>query len=191
MAVSSTLVDEICDLGGFSFPRAPVLVYGYVKIPDRPLVREMRGDGRARFIAAGYVGEHKGTGIICEAAKLLLESQNDNFSIDVFGFGDVQKFVSLASSMGLSNHISFHGPVAQDHLHHEFERHDAFLFPTWEREPFAFAPFEAAAFGCVPILTSRCGCSERIVDGVHGIKLKRLEALANAMRSVMTGTTSP
>lgn len=189
MAVSQTLVDEICRLGRFSFPKQPSLVYGYANVSETySSTREYRTSGITRFITAGFVDEHKGTRIICEAARLVLDSGKSNFEINIYGPGKIPTFVSLADSFGLSNHMRFHGQVSQSFLHSEFLRHDAFLFPTWEREPFAFVPFEAAAYGCVPILTATCGCCERIVDGVHGIKIERsAEALAQAMMEFISG----
>jgi glycosyltransferase involved in cell wall biosynthesis len=187
MAVSQTLVDEICDNGNFRFPRPPELVYGYVKLDETPLQpRQYRRNGNIRFMAASYVAEHKGTKIICDAAREVMNQGLSDFHIDIYGQGELSTFVSLVDSLGLSDRITFHGPVDQNRLQVEFSEHDAFLFPTWEREPFAFVPFEAAAFGCVPILTANCGCSERIVHNVHGIKIERSAvALAAAMTGVM------
>jgi glycogen synthase len=187
MAVSQTLVDEICGKGNFRFPRPPELVYGYVKLDEKFYQpRQYQRNGCTRFMAASYVSEHKGTKIICDAARELLNDGFSNFHIDIYGQGELATFVSLADSLGLSERITFHGPVDQSRLQVEFSEHDAFLFPTWEREPFAFVPFEAAAFGCVPILTANCGCSERIVHNVHGIKIERSSiALAAAMTEIL------
>jgi glycosyltransferase involved in cell wall biosynthesis len=66
--------------------------------------------------------------------------------------------------------------------------YDAFLFPTQTREPFGFAPIEAAACGLVPIITRNAGVAERLIDGVHALKVDRTPiSLAGAMRRLLTG----
>ena len=189
MAVSQHLVDEIEALGCFVFPRPPTIVHGYAITPGPSAPRTYRRDGRVRFMAAGRVSEHKGTTLICDAVAKLTAEGVGNFEVDVFGEGDIAFYVNYANALAISHCTMFHGGLTQPRLHEQFQVHDAFLSPTWSREPFAFAPFEAAAYGCVPILTSNCGCSERIVDAVHGIKIERnAEALAAAMRLVVEGT---
>ena len=189
MAVSQHLVDEITSLGNFAFARPPTIVHGYA-ITFGPALRHVyRHEGRLRFMTAGRVSEHKGTGLICDAVARLIKDGVSGFEVDIFGEGDVAFYVNYANALAISHCVTFHGGVTQQQLHAHFQTHDLFLFPTWSREPFAFAPFEAAAYGCVPILTADCGCAERIVDNVHGIKIDRTaEALAEAMRSAVDGT---
>ena len=55
--------------------------------------------------------------------------------------------------------------------------------PDPRREPFGFAPLEAAARGCVPIMSQACGIAEWFVHGVHFLKAPRTaEAFAEAVR---------
>ncbi|WP_164124429.1 glycosyltransferase, partial [Stenotrophomonas maltophilia] len=66
--------------------------------------------------------------------------------------------------------------------------YDAFLCPTWERDPFPFAPLGAAGCGTPPIITGNCGTSERLIDNVHCIKIDRtVDDLARAMMEVAAG----
>jgi glycosyltransferase involved in cell wall biosynthesis len=188
MSVSQHLVDEIESVGRFTFPTPPVIVHGFAS-PAAPVpVRPDRRGRTLRFMAAGRVSEHKGTGLVCDAAALLVRSGVDDFVLDIYGDGEVAFYVSYVHSLGVADRVAFHGAAPQAELHRQFGLHDMFLFPTWSREPFAFVPFEAAAYGCVPILTEDCGCAERIVDGVHGIKIERTaKALADAMRMAVQG----
>ena len=189
MAVSQHLVDEITGLGNFAFPRPPTIVHGYAATSGSFAKRTWREGGRTRFLAAGRVAEHKGIGLICDAVSSLLKDGIGGFEVDIFGDGDVAFYVNYANSLAISRCVTFHGAVAKRQLEEQYRSHDAFLFPTWAREPFAFAPIEAAAYGCVPILTANCGCAERIVDQVHGIKIERsAAALAAAMRQAIDGT---
>lgn len=188
MAVSQHLVDEITRMSRFKFPEPPVIVHGYAITLEQQHHRAYCQGGRTRFAAAGRVSEQKGSALICDAVAILVRQGFSNFEVNLFGDGDIATFVSRVNALGLASLMRFHGGVTQRHLQEQYAEHDAFLFPTWSREPFAFAPFEAAACGCVPILTADCGCAERIVQHVHGIKIERTAAaLANAMRNVITG----
>ncbi len=188
MAVSQHLVEQVAEQAGFGFPRPPVIVHGYAAANSGVLRRGYQLGGCTRFITAGRVGEHKGTGLICEAATLLAAAGIDDFEVDIYGGGNAAPFISQVSAAGIAGQVNFHGVIPQQDLLVHYRSADVFLFPTWEREPFAFAPFEAAAEGCVPILTATCGSAERIVDQVHGFKIKRTaQAVATAMRQVITG----
>ena len=59
-------------------------------------------------------------------------------------------------------------------------------FPTLEREPFGLVPLEAAARGCVPLISRRCGIAEWLVHGVHCLKADRTpDAFARAFADVL------
>jgi hypothetical protein len=69
-----------------------------------------------------------------------------------------------------------------------YGRYDVFAFPTMEREPFGLVPLEAAARGCVPIITRRCGIAEWLVHGVHCLKCARTpEAFTAMFRAILEG----
>jgi glycogen(starch) synthase len=48
-----------------------------------------------------------------------------------------------------------------------------FLFPSWAREPFGFAPLEAAAAGCVPLVSADCWIAEWLIGDVDCLKAGR------------------
>jgi glycosyltransferase involved in cell wall biosynthesis len=74
-------------------------------------------------------------------------------------------------------------------LHEKYLSYDAFAFPTSEREPFAFAPLEAAARGCVPIISAVCGNAEWFIDGVDCLKVERhASAVADRIGKVLDGS---
>ena len=48
------------------------------------------------------------------------------------------------------------------------------------------APIEAAGCGTPPIMTRNCGAAERLVDGVHCVKIERtVEELVDAMHRII------
>ena len=70
-----------------------------------------------------------------------------------------------ARKLGLGDRVRFRGSIPQDRLFRMYDEFDLFAFPTEPREPFGFAPLEAAARGCVPLMTQVCGIGEWLVHG--------------------------
>jgi len=108
------------------------------------------------------------------------------FDIDFYGTGNIDYYLALATSLGLRSRVRFLGPRNKMELLRQYHNYDALLFPTWQRESFGFAPIEAAACGCVPIITDVCGVVERLVAYVHCLKIERtVEALSEVMRAIL------
>lgn len=186
-AVSQGLVDEI-RAGGIPLgDRVEVISRGVIP-HGRVRTRAYRDGGITRFVAAGTVGPHKGMDIVLRASRLLLLEGRRDFTVDIYGDGIVDQYRELARELGVEGVVTFHGPIPQLDLIDVHSRSDAFLFPTWEREPLGGAPIEAASVGCVPIITASCGAAERLADGIHCIKIRRDDDhLAAAMRAVCDG----
>ena len=186
LAMSRTVLDEIEALCGLRLA-APVLVPGWVRTVGAGPHGPYRADGVARFVSAGAVVPHKGVDLMLEAAAML-RAEGHRFLLDIYGWGEVPHYLALAHGMGLAEVVRFPGRRSQAELLRLYAEYDAFLFPTHAREPFGFAPLEAAACATPPILTAGCGAAERLVHGVHALKIERsAAALAAAMRQVCTG----
>lgn len=188
IAMSDHLLDEIRTVSGVSFGGDVELLPGAVdltdSVPHEPYLR----DGTARFVTAGAVSAHKGIDLILEASRVLAD-RGVRFSVDVFGDGDLPRYVDRSRSLGIGDRVRFLGPLPQRDLLRRYAGYDAFLFPTWHREPFGLAPVEAAGCGTPPIITRICGAAERLVDGVHCIKIDRsVSGLAEAMAAVADGS---
>jgi glycosyltransferase involved in cell wall biosynthesis len=125
-----------------------------------------------------------------EAARRLLYSGRSGFTIDIFGGGMDDYYQCLILDFGLQDHVHLRGSLPQSDLIARFWDYDIFLFPTWSREPFGFAPLEAASCGCVPIISRECGIAEWCVDGVHAIKVApEAEALAETVGRILDEKT--
>jgi glycosyltransferase involved in cell wall biosynthesis len=187
ISMSQHLVDEIEELSGIAFPRGAELVPGWADVSGAlPHEAYLRG-GTARFVAAGLVAANKGSDLILEASARL-KAKGLSFRVDVFGDGDLLSYVDKARSLQVNDRVHFLGLRTQAELMRLYSGYDAFLFPTWEREPFGFAPVEAAGCGTPPIMTRNCGASERLVDNVHCIKIDRtVDDLTEAMSRVAAG----
>lgn len=188
VAVSRSLVDGI-EAGGLTLGEVEVIGRGVTVPPDSGEPRLYREGGVTRFTFAASLGEHKGVGLVVEAAAVLAGETRD-FRVDLYGDGDVEGWRVRASDAGLDGVVEFHGATPRDDVLAAHEHADAFLFPTWEGEAFGVAPVEAAAAGCVPIVTAASGVAEFLIDGVDCVKITRsVPALVGAMRNVMNGST--
>lgn len=188
IAMSHHLLGEIKHLTGVTFSSRAEIIPGWVDNDLPVTARQYREANITRFVSAGRMENEKGVALILEAAQRLVEDGQGNFQIDLYGPGNISHYLDRCKAVGLAGHVHFHGPKTQQELLQIFGNADAFLFPTLEREPFGFAPVEAASMGCVPIITATCGVAERLVNGVHCLKIERtVGALLQAMLDVMTG----
>ena len=187
LSMSQHLLEEIETLAGIVFPQGADLIPGWADVSGAlPHVSYLR-DGIERFVTAGQVAPHKGIDLILDAA-MRLKADGLPFTVDVFGDGDLPRYVDKAKTMQVSDRVRFLGRRSQSELVQLYGAYDVFLFPTWEREPFGLAPIEAAGCGTPPIMTRNCGASERLVDGVHCLKIERtLDELVDAMGRVASG----
>jgi glycosyltransferase involved in cell wall biosynthesis len=190
IAMSQQLIDEVAELTGIRFDIQPEIIPGWVEADKLRQRTRYSEPGRLRFLAAGTVGSHKGTDIIVEACGELVAQGYADFTIDIFclsGSG-LEHWIALAAERGVGEHIRWHRGVSQAELFALLPEYDSFLFPTQPREPFGFAPIEAAACGLVPIITRNAGVAERLVDSLHCLKIDRAsDSLAAAMRQLLSG----
>jgi glycogen synthase len=187
ISMSKNLIQSLANKG-VSFSQEINIVPGWV-VPLNSTPRASYGEGKQyKFISAGALEKKKGIDLIIEAASRLKAGDVKNFSVDLFGAGESDYYVEQAAQLNVLDLIHFRGSVSHEVLQNKFKEYDCFLFPTHRSEPFGFVPIEAAAQGCVPILTRECGASERLVDKMNCLKIERTaEALAIAMNSVTGG----
>jgi glycosyltransferase involved in cell wall biosynthesis len=187
IVVSQQLVQQIGASG--------VILQGEVEVipnwivGDRPPGRSSfyRG-GTLRIMSAGQVSRHKGIDIIIEAAARLRAAGFHDFVLDIYGKIYSQDFADAIRRHDLGGHVTLMGVRTQAELMALYGRYDVFAFPTMEREPFGLVPLEAAARGCVPIITRRCGIAEWLVHGVHCLKCARTpEAFTAMFRAILEG----
>ncbi len=187
LACSRRVVEEIDDPDAIL--RGSVeLVPNWIVGEKPPRTRFFHG-GRLRVAsAAGHLCSPKGIELIIEAARLLRQAGRTDFVIDLYGQVMDDTYPSLIRQHDLGEYVRLRGLREQRELAGLYRDYDVFAFPTWEREPFGFAPLEAAAAGCVPVLTNNCGISEWLVHAVHCWKIERTAAaLADALIDVLDG----
>ncbi len=185
ISMSEHLLREIRQVSGIDFDHVTIIP-GWVLHTNHSVRSHYQLSGITRFVAAGAVNQAKGTDLIIESVARLLEDGIEEFDVDIYGDGDISGFVDLAMQKRCSRKLHFLGSRSQSQLLDLYSQYDIFLFPTWEREPFGFAPIEAASAGCVPLMTRNCGAAERLVDEVHCLKLTRnVEDLTHKMGSII------
>lgn len=156
---------------------------------DRPPPRNAYlRDGQLRVVTAGQLVHQKGTDILIQACARLREMGYRNFIVDVYGKIDDCRWQCLIDKLGLRDCITLRGCCPHADLQTRFRNYDVFAFPTLRREPFGVAPLEAAAQGCVPLLSRFCGIAEWLVDGVHCLKTERTaDAFAAVLARILDG----
>ncbi len=189
LACSRRLVEEI-EAGGLDLAGQVELLPNWVEgLPPAARARYLDG-GRLRIVAAGQVNRDKGIDILIESAARLRQAGHDNFTIDVYGRLWDQTFQALIDKLRVQDQVTLKGVVSQDELARRFSAYDVFAFPTWPREPFGCAALEAAARGCVPMISEDCGIGEWLVHGVHCLKVERsAAAFTGVFEDILQGRT--
>ena len=188
LACSTQLVAEIEALGVQLHPRVEVVPNWVVGDAPAPRVAWYRPGETLRIIAAGQVAQHKGVDILIEAVAEVRARGFSNFAVDIYGNVEDPFFPALVRRLGVEDRVTFRGVRPQAELGRLFGLYDLFAFPTWEREPFAFAPLEASWRGCVPLMSQLSGNAEWAVHSVHALKAARTPgAFADSIAAVLRG----
>ena len=186
---SLQLAEELTAGGGRLESRLEV-VPNWVSGP-RPQPKDdwYRGGRRLRCAFIGSLTETKGIDVLIDAAGELTAQSGADVVFDVYGSGArLGALEGQVAGRRLDGHIRFHGSVSHADLMRRLETHDLLLFPTSEREPFAFAPLEAAARGCVPVVTAGCANAEPFRDRTSILTAAREPtAFARIVREVLDG----
>jgi glycosyltransferase involved in cell wall biosynthesis len=188
LCCSHTTVAEIEASG---IPIAPVtdLIPNWIVTNGAPERTEWLRDGQLRIAFAGAVSEHKGVFILIEAAALARQRGVSQFHLDLYGPCVDPRIGQRIAELQLHDQVRLHGSIPQSELWQRYQQADLFAFPTAAREPFAFAPLEAMAQGCVAILPRLCGNSEWHLDGVECVKVPRTaEGYADAFVRAANGS---
>lgn len=190
VVVSRQLADAIESAGIALQGDVDVVPNWVVGPPSRARERYYRGD-HLRIVAAASVIDRKidkGIDLGIEAIGILRERGYDDLSFDVYGHVADPYFPSLVMKRGITDLVTFHGNASQDDLGEALARSDVFLFPTRPGEPFGVAPLEAAACGCVPLISHTCGIAEWLVHGVHCLKAsRRAHTFADSLAAILDG----
>ncbi len=181
--VSQNLRDEVEATLGFPLPHGQVVPLWFDRLAEAEVAPR---DGPRRFVFASRVAGHKGIDILLDACRLVLDAGQTEFSVDIYGAGDVPGTLQRIVALRLSGHVRYAGALQKPDLMPKLRDYDALLLPTWHREPFPYVVAEAAVAGCIPVMTYGIGAAEWFLDGIDCLKIDRTPAaLQAAMVRVM------
>ena len=181
ISCSASLTAQVSELSGQAL-HLPVIP-NWARPGPRPKLR----DGPVRFVFTSRVAPHKGMLLATEAAAMVRARCPVPFGVDVWGGGMPAQMLMAAHAAGVGDVFTYRGLATKAEMTARYADYDALVFPTWEREPFGFVVAEAAAAGCIPILTASIGAAEFMTDRLHCLKIPHTaEGLADAMVEVAT-----
>jgi len=123
--------------------------------------------GEVRLLFVGRLIRTKGARDAIRALGLVRELPA---SLDVVGDGfDRSACERLASELGLTSRVRFHGWLPRSRVEEFYRAADAFIFPSY-REPGGNVTFEAMSYG-LPVLVSDRGGPGSVVDETCGIRV--------------------
>lgn len=154
------------------------------------LERAYFSGGTLRIAFAGRVVEEKGIFILVDALRQVRDGGVENFSLDVYGTGDLGGLRRAVAECGLESKVQLRSWVSREELRRELRAHDLLAFPTFSKDAFGIVGIEAAMEGCVPLISTPSGLSEWLVDGVDCLKaLREPGAFADVIARVCRGET--
>lgn len=190
IAVSQQLLDAIGG-SGVSLPGPVTVIPNGVPGPFPPRHRFYEPGDPLRLVhAAGVLdpGIDKGTNLAIDCVALLRD-RGIEATLDIFGLEKGPAFAQQIAARDLTDRVRLGGFLPATELVGRYVDYDLFLFPTRPGEPFGMAPLEAAARGCVPLISEVCGVAEWLVDGAHLLKAPRhVEAFADVLERVHEGS---
>lgn len=179
IAVSPALADAIASFG---FKKPTVIpnlideeVFPYVNPPlPKPF----------KFFTLGTMTRHKGIDVLLDAIALWRPA-SDRVQFFIGGAGpDAKRFQAQCRRLRLDNLVVWLGSLARDEVPHHYQQTHAFVLPS-RYETFGVVYAEAIATGR-PVIASRCGGPESIVNTCNGILVDNGSAvsLAAALRAM-------
>jgi L-malate glycosyltransferase len=130
-------------------------------------VDKANGTGKSFFVAA-RLAEQKGLEHLVRAVHCLLDSGLNSFELVIGGDGpDRQKLEQLAESLNVTRYIQFLGGLNREQVRERMQKCDVFVLSSLH-ETFGVVVGEAMACG-KPVISTRCGGPEFIVNGENGV----------------------
>jgi len=146
-----------------------------------------------RFIFVGKLTYKKRPDIVLDAFELLRRNYpEEGVELTIVGDGDMRDLVLEKSKFDPAIH--FHGFANQSELKSIYQKHDAAILPSDERETWGLVINEALANGLAVITSDRVGCREDLIKpGKNGEIFRYGDAaeLAEYMMAMVDGKLSP
>jgi hypothetical protein len=151
--------------------------------------RERPSGEHVRLIIACRQDREKGAGVVIQSLPLIFQ-QFPNASLDVVGDGAaLPQFKALATDLGVSDRVTFHGKVNHAQVISLLKQSDLFCYPTTASDGFPKVVHEALACG-LPVVTTRVSVLPQLISSGCGILIDEAtpEALAQAVSECLKDT---
>lgn len=184
MPVGPTLADGVRPLVG----ETPIEVVA--NVVDTSIFTPGEPDARPadRIVAIASLIPRKRVNLVISAVAMARRSR-PGLSLVVLGDGPERRALeNLAIELGIRHAVEFRGAVAKAEVAEELRCAELTVIAS-ELETFSVVAAEAMCCG-VPVVTTRCGGPEHLVDQQSGIVLDRtdVDALADALLSALSRT---
>lgn len=131
---------------------------------------------KTRFISVALLTRIKGIDLLLEAFSVTFLN-NDSVELVIVGDGDQRSALEhQAEALGIKNKVSFKGLLSRGEVLDEISQSDVLVVSSLH-ETFGMVLIEALALG-KPVLATRCGGPESIVEPGDGLLVDRGSAIA-------------
>ncbi|HUC79678.1 MAG TPA: glycosyltransferase [Flavisolibacter sp.] len=171
------LLNELFSLNRFHY--LPNVLDQYLE--RTAFVQSRENNLRFRFLHIAVFKPVKDQHTLITAFAKVVE-QNPNVDLFIGGDGPLDKELrQLAEQKQLQNHVHFLGRLNRDEVVEQLEACDCFVLSS-KYETFGLVIVEATLFG-KPVIATRCGISQKIVDDKIGylVEVGNEQQLADAM----------
>lgn len=145
--------------------------------------------GTGRLVTGGRLIVEKGSDTALRAFAEL-RAQHLAESLDVVGDGPFRaSLASLATELGIVDHVTFHGRLARSAVLDVLERADLFVYPTRSSEGFPKLVLEALAAG-LPVVATPVSAIPVMIDGAGAIVGGDPRSVADAAGAILSDASS-
>lgn len=147
----------------------PFFIPNHHKMNNPPVIKEIDG---LKIIFSSRIAAHKGIWILLDSI-FNLKNYIQNIHLDIYGDGEIDYAQFLIFKLGLQNYVTLKGSLAKEKLIYEYCNYNIMALPTWHREPGPYVVAEAAACGCLPVISGGIGIAEYFIHNYDCIKCQR------------------
>ncbi len=179
IAVSPSLADEITSYGYHRPVVIPNIIDEQRYLPTPP------SEKKFTFLSLCNLDKRKGIDILLRGIALL-NTSSSRIQFWIAGGGNEEKALhELAQQLGVEKYVQWLGYADRDRAPNLFQKCHAFVLPS-RHESFGVVYAEAIACG-KPVIATRCGGPESIVNNSNGILVPKNDpkALASAMEKML------
>jgi len=147
---------------------------------------QLKKNSDVTFFALGTLADVKAYDLLIQAASILKLSGIANFKVLIGGKGEKkQALLTLISDLHLENHVFLLGQLNNSEVVETMNKSHVFVVSS-RIESFSLVAIEALACG-IPVLATKCGGPESIINENNGLLVDResADALYSGMRWMM------